>query len=109
MKAHVGADEFSGLVHHVRCTAANVADVADVADLTVTQTLLHSKEASVFGDSGYTGADKREEPQDCEAAFCIAAKRSTLQAIGKNASVLDKHVGNTSRPACARRRSIRSR
>ena len=103
MKAHIGADEFSGLVHQVRCTAANVAD------LTVTHTLLHGKEASVFGDSGYTGADKREEPQDCEAAFCIAAKRSTLQAIGKNASVLDKRVGNTSRPACARRRSIRSR
>ncbi|WHO89871.1 IS5 family transposase [Xanthomonas campestris] len=76
MKAHIGADEFSGLVHHVHCTAANVADV------TVTHTLLHGKEDSVFGDSGYTGADKREELQDCEAAFFIAAKRSVLQAIG---------------------------
>ncbi|AJZ43808.1 transposase [Xanthomonas citri pv. citri] len=27
MKAHIGVDEFSGLVRHVRCTAANVADV----------------------------------------------------------------------------------
>ncbi len=27
MKAPIGVDEFSGLVHHVRCTAANVADV----------------------------------------------------------------------------------
>ena len=27
MKAHIGVDEFSGLVHHVHCTAANVADV----------------------------------------------------------------------------------
>ena len=76
MKAHIGMDEFSGLVHHVHCTAANVADV------TVTHTLLHGKEDSVFGDSGYTGADKREELQDCEAAFFIAAKRSVLQAIG---------------------------
>ncbi|MFS8376010.1 IS5 family transposase [Xanthomonas campestris] len=76
MKAHIGADEFSGLVHHVHCTAANVADV------TVTHALLHGKEDSVFGDSGYTGADKREELQDCEAAFFIAAKRSVLQAIG---------------------------
>ncbi|AAW77227.1 putative transposase [Xanthomonas oryzae pv. oryzae KACC 10331] len=25
MKAHIGVDEFSGLVHHVQCTAANVA------------------------------------------------------------------------------------
>ena len=76
MKAHIGVDEFSGLVHHVHCTAANVADV------TVTHALLHGKEDSVFGDSGSTGADKREELQDCEAAFFIAAKRSVLQAIG---------------------------
>ncbi|UAU33210.1 IS5 family transposase [Xanthomonas campestris] len=76
MKAHIGVDEFSELVHHVHCTAANVADV------TATHALLHGKEDSVFGDSGYTGADKREELQDCEAAFFIAAKRSVLQAIG---------------------------
>ncbi len=55
MKAHIGVDEFSGLVHHVKCTAANVGDV------TVTHELLHGKEDSVFGDSGYTGADKRSK------------------------------------------------
>ncbi|MDI9079623.1 IS5-like element ISXo1 family transposase [Xanthomonas oryzae pv. oryzae] len=76
MKAHIGVDEFSGLVHHVQCTAANVADI------TVTHALLHGKEDSVFGDSGYTGAEKRDELQSCEAAFFIAAKRSTIQAIG---------------------------
>ncbi|SOT99310.1 transposase [Xanthomonas arboricola pv. fragariae] len=60
----------------MRCTAANVAGVA------VTHTLLHGKEDSVFGDSGYTGADKREELQACKAAFFIAARPSTMQAIG---------------------------
>ncbi len=78
MKAHIGVDEFSGLVHHVHCTAANVADV------TVTHTWLHGKEDSVFGDSGYTGADKRKELQDCEAAFFSAAKPSTIRGIGNN-------------------------
>ncbi|PKV13322.1 IS5 family transposase [Xanthomonas prunicola] len=76
MKAHIGVDAFSGLVHHVHCTAANVADV------TVTHTLLHGKEDSVFGDSGYTGADKRDELQACKAAFFIAARPSTMQGIG---------------------------
>ncbi len=76
MKAHIGVDEFSGLVHHVHCTAANVADV------TVTHTLLHGKEDSVFGDSGYTGAEKRDELQDCKAAFFIATRPSRIQAIG---------------------------
>ena len=28
MKAHIGLDEESRLVHHVECTATNVADVA---------------------------------------------------------------------------------
>ena len=76
MKAHIGVDEFSGLVHHVHCTAANIADV------TVMHTLLHGKEDSVFGDSGYTGADKRDELQACDAAFFIAARPWTIHAIG---------------------------
>ncbi|MGE6335167.1 transposase, partial [Stenotrophomonas sp. NPDC077659] len=64
------------LVHHATCTAANVSDV------TVTHALLHGKEGCVFGDSGYTGADKRAELADCKAAFFIAAKRSKVKAIG---------------------------
>ncbi|RWU17471.1 IS5 family transposase [Xanthomonas phaseoli] len=76
MKAHIGVDEFPGLVHHVHCTAANVADV------TVTHALLHGKEDSVFGDSGYTGADKRQELRDCQAVFFIAARPSTMRSIG---------------------------
>ncbi|WDN29790.1 IS5 family transposase [Xanthomonas oryzae] len=87
MKAHIGVDEFSGLVHHVQCTAANVADV------TVTHALLHGKEDSVFGDSGYTGAEKRDELQSCEAAFFIAAKRSTIQAIGNKRACLGRTLG----------------
>lgn len=75
MKAHIGVDEFSGLVHHVKCTAANVGDV------TVTHELLHGKEDCVLGDSGYTGADKRAELEDCKATFFIAEKRSKVQAI----------------------------
>ncbi len=77
MKAHIGVDEFSGLVHDVNCKAANVADV------TVTHTLLHGKEDSVFGDSGYTGAGKRNELQECEAAFFITASPPRSKASAK--------------------------
>lgn len=76
MKAHIGVDEFSGLAHHVKCTAANVSDV------TVIDALLHGKEDCVFGDSGYTGADKRAELSDGKAMFFIAAKRSQVKTIG---------------------------
>lgn len=75
MKAHIGVDEESGLVHHVECTAANVADVSQV------HKLLHGREETVYGDSGYTGADKREELQAVKAGFLIAEKPSQLRTI----------------------------
>ena len=43
--------------------------------------LLHGKEDTVCGDSGYTGAHKREELQDVAAAFLIAEKPSRLRAM----------------------------
>ena len=55
MKAHIGVDADSGLVHTVIGTAANVNDV------TQGHALLHGEETIVFGDAGYQGADKRPE------------------------------------------------
>lgn len=54
-KAHIGVDKDSGLAHHVEATAANVHDV------TVTPELLTGEEETVYGDSGYIGAEKRED------------------------------------------------
>ena len=54
-KAHIGVDRDSGLVHTVEATSANVHDV------NMTSKLLHGEEETVHGDSGYTGADKRED------------------------------------------------
>ena len=55
MKAHIGVDAESGLVHTVLGTAANVNDV------TQGHGLLHGAEAIVFADTGYQGVDKRTE------------------------------------------------
>ena len=54
-KAHVGVDKNSGLVHTVKATGANVHDV------TMTSELLTGEENEVYGDSGYIGADKRDD------------------------------------------------
>lgn len=54
-KAHIGVDKGSGLVHTVKATGANVHDV------TMTSELLTGEENEIYGDSGYTGADKRED------------------------------------------------
>lgn len=55
MKAHIGVDADSGLVHTVIGTAANVNDV------TQGHGLLHGQEQVVFADAGYQGAPKRPE------------------------------------------------
>ncbi len=54
-KAHIGVDKDTGLVHTLKVTAANVHDV------TMTAELLSGGEDTVYGDSGYLGAEKREE------------------------------------------------
>jgi IS5 family transposase len=53
MKAHIGVDAESGLVHTVRGTSGNVNDVVQA------NALLHGDERVVFADAGYQGAHKR--------------------------------------------------
>jgi transposase, IS5 family len=75
MKAHIGVDVASGLVHTVTGTAANEADI------TQTAALLHGEEEDVFGEAGYTGADKRPELEDRDVSWNIAVKRSIIKAL----------------------------
>ncbi|NKI96834.1 IS5 family transposase [Rhizobacter sp. SG703] len=49
MKAHIGVDADSGLVHSMVGTAANVNDVTQAG------ALLHGQEVDAFGDAGYRG------------------------------------------------------
>ncbi len=57
MKAHIGVDADSGLVHTVTTTPANAHDITQAA------ALQHGQEQEVFADSGYRGVHKREEVQ----------------------------------------------
>ncbi len=68
MKAHIGADAESGLVHTVVTTAANVSDV------TQAHALLHGEETTVFGDAGYQGVEKREENQHTDVTWHVAMR-----------------------------------
>jgi IS5 family transposase len=75
MKAHIGVDVESGLVHTVTTTAANVADVVEVGKL------LHGKEKTVYADAGYIGAEKREGMTKRGRTWHIAAKRGSIKAM----------------------------
>jgi transposase, IS5 family len=76
MKAHIGVDAVSGLVHTVVGTAANVSDISQAANL------LHGEESSVHADAGYIGLEKREEMQGRKNLLCdIARKRSEVRKL----------------------------
>ncbi|TSE35958.1 IS5 family transposase [Tepidimonas charontis] len=81
VKAHVGADAASGLVHTVVTTAANVADV------TQAHRLLHGQETDVFADAGYLGADKRPENQGKSVTWHVAMRPGKRRALDKTTSL----------------------
>lgn len=70
MKAHIGVDADSGLVHHVVGTAANVPDVTQV------DRLLHGDENMVGADAGHTGVEKHPEHAGRNVVWQIAVRRS---------------------------------
>lgn len=84
MKAHVGVDAGSGLVHTVVSSAANQSDVSQAAEL------IHGSEKQVIADAGYTGVAKREEikAKDPEGKirWIVAAKRSSIKAMKEGVS-----------------------
>jgi IS5 family transposase len=85
MKAHIGVDADSGLVHTVIGTAANVNDV------TQGHGLLHGKETVVFADAGYLGAIKRPEATGVE--WHVAMRPGKRRALNKQSPwgrLLDK-------------------
>lgn len=78
LKAHIGVDMASGLVHTLVGTAGNVSDV------TQAHALLHGDEVAAMGDAGYQGVEKREENLGTKVTWHVAMKRSKRKALLKN-------------------------
>ena len=95
MKAHIGVDVDSGLVHTVTTTPANEADVNEA------EYLLHGKESVVYADAGYTGADSPVTRNGLD--WQIARRRSSVKALpeGREKRAIEK--------AEKRKASIRAR
>ena len=86
IKAHIGADAESGLVHTVKCTPANAHDVTEA------NALLHGEETDVFGDAGYQGAAKRPDAKE-SVNWHIAmrpGKRAALDKTQKLNGLIDQ-------------------
>ena len=77
MKAHIGVDADSGLVHTVRGTSGHVSDIAEA------NALLHGQETVAFGDAGYQGVQKRPDT-NAEVTWHVAMRPGKRKALDKN-------------------------
>ena len=75
MKAHIGVDAASGLVHTLVTTPANVNDV------TQAHALLHGQEREAFSDAGYQGVEKREENLGKTVCWHVALRPGKRKAL----------------------------
>ena len=86
MKAHIGVDADSGLVHTVRGTSGHVSDISEG------NTLLHGQESIAFGDAGYQGIEKRPDANS-NVNWQIAmgpGKRKALNKENEADSLIDQ-------------------
>jgi IS5 family transposase len=86
MKAHIGVDADSGLVHTVRGTSGHVSDISEG------NTLLHGQESIAFGDAGYQGIEKRPDAKN-DVNWQIAmgpGKRKALNKENEADSLIDQ-------------------
>ena len=76
MKAHIGVDADSGLVHTVRTTSGNVHDIVEA------NSLLHGQEQMVFADAGYQGIEKRPDTKP-DVKWHVAMRPGKKKALNK--------------------------
>ena len=81
LKAHIGVDKESGLVHTLITTSAHISDISQ------TPALLHGQAQDVWLDAGYVGVEKREDMQAALAAnaqevqWHIAKRGKTIEKL----------------------------
>ncbi|MGB8382466.1 MAG: IS5 family transposase [Dermatophilaceae bacterium] len=79
MKAHIGVDAGTGLVHTVTCTAANIHDLDQAA------ALVRIDDEVVYADAGYAGASRRPEIAGDEhlgkIQWRIAARKGVVKTM----------------------------
>ena len=80
IKAHIGTDAESGLVHTVRGTSGNVHDVVEG------NSLLHGEEVHAFGNAGYQGITKRPDDKP-KVTWHIAMRLGKRKDLNKEDAV----------------------
>ena len=95
MKAHIGVDAETGLVHGVRATPANTHDLREAG------ALLHGGEEEVWADAGYRGIEKWVEvtggrPVQWHVAMRPGRRRLLTGADGSNEHEFSREIHSRS-------------
>ena len=77
MKAHVGVDTKSRVVHSVVCTTASIHDSQEMEEL------LHGEEEKVYGDKAYASTERKERYESEGVEWNISRKGNRKQALSK--------------------------
>jgi IS5 family transposase len=93
MKAHIGVDAESGLVHTVERTAANVHDIVKA------DALLHGKETVVYSDAGYRRIQKGTKQRQCNG-WSRCAQASARRWTTRMRLIASSMKSNTLKQAC---------
>lgn len=90
MKAHIGVDAESGLVHSLEITTAKVADGV------MTDALLHGDERVVLGDRAYTRNDRTLEAErhENEPVWAMPFKRKKGEELPAEQALLNRMLAS---------------
>jgi transposase, IS5 family len=107
MKAHVGVDSKTKMIHSVVATAANVADSAVLPEL------LHGEETKVWGDQAYRGQTEvtqevapRDKDQVDEIERAKNRTKSRVRSKVEHVFGVMKLISWCARSCCTQRRSV---
>lgn len=91
IKAHIGVDADSRLVHTVRGTAARAADVTEGNGL------LHGEKTVVFADADYQGADRRLDAKP-GLRWPVAIRPGKRKKLDEANSLIDALIDKVEKP-----------
>lgn len=92
MKAHIGVDEASGVVHTV------VASTAKEADITYLPALLHGEETVVRGDAAYASEADREELEDRDVRLLTPRKTPPGGSLSEEDKAYNRRLASKRAP-----------
>ena len=88
MKAHIGVDAHSGIVHSVTATTAKVHDIRQK------NFLMDGREEAIFGDKAYLSIKRKQEARELGIFFGITEKRPKSGEVSVSQTKRNKQLSS---------------